>query len=44
MDGQSLWKKLSGERTDYPPLTEDLDVDVLIIGGGITGITTATQY
>jgi glycine/D-amino acid oxidase-like deaminating enzyme/nitrite reductase/ring-hydroxylating ferredoxin subunit len=28
--------------TDYPPLDGDLTVDVAVIGGGITGLTTAT--
>ena len=27
--------------TDYPPLTRDLDVDVAVIGAGITGLTAA---
>jgi glycine/D-amino acid oxidase-like deaminating enzyme/nitrite reductase/ring-hydroxylating ferredoxin subunit len=29
--------------TDYPPLEGDLAVDVAVIGGGITGLTTATM-
>lgn len=37
---ESYWIK-STPATDYPVLQEDLDVDCLIIGGGITGITTA---
>ncbi len=36
----SLWIA-STQDTDYPRVEEDLDVDVAIIGGGITGITTA---
>lgn len=37
---QSLWNSFSGT-TDFPALQSDLQVDVAIIGGGITGITTA---
>lgn len=29
------------EETFYPPLQEDIEADVCVIGGGITGITTA---
>lgn len=36
----SLWNSFSAP-TDFPRLLEDLEVDVAIIGGGITGITTA---
>lgn len=36
----SLWNSFSAT-TDFPTLLEDLEVDVAIIGGGITGITTA---
>lgn len=28
--------------TDYQPLQDNIEVDVVIVGGGITGITTAT--
>ncbi|AOY75243.1 FAD-dependent oxidoreductase [Clostridium formicaceticum] len=38
---QSYWLA-STEKTDYPTLQEDLVVDVVIIGGGMTGITAAT--
>lgn len=31
----------SSSKTDYPALNEDVKVDVAIIGGGITGITSA---
>ncbi|WP_424494847.1 FAD-dependent oxidoreductase [Salinimicrobium sp. GXAS 041] len=37
---QSLWNSFSGS-TNFPVLKEDLEVDVAIIGGGITGISTA---
>lgn len=36
----SLWIA-STQDTDYPRVEDDMDVDVAIIGGGITGITTA---
>ena len=37
---QSLWNSFSGS-TDFPSLDRDLRADVVIVGGGITGITTA---
>lgn len=36
----SFWIDSTGD-TNYPKVEEDLDVDVAIIGGGITGLTTA---
>lgn len=36
----SYWMS-STEKTDYSGLTEDISVDVAVIGGGITGITCA---
>ena len=36
----SLWLQ-TAQATDYPPLTADLPVDVAVLGGGITGLTTA---
>lgn len=36
---ESYWISSTSE-TDYPPLKEDIEVDVAIIGGGIAGITT----
>ncbi len=36
----SYWVK-STKKTDYPTISENMDTDVLIIGGGITGISTA---
>lgn len=43
MDTTSLWKAISTRPTAYPPLTKDVEVDVAILGGGITGITAANQ-
>ena len=40
MDMQSLWEQKS-PTTIFPKLNKDITVDVAIIGGGITGITTA---
>jgi glycine/D-amino acid oxidase-like deaminating enzyme/nitrite reductase/ring-hydroxylating ferredoxin subunit len=37
---QPYWMA-STEKTDYPKLEEDVEVDVAVIGGGITGITCA---
>jgi glycine/D-amino acid oxidase-like deaminating enzyme/nitrite reductase/ring-hydroxylating ferredoxin subunit len=38
--GHSLWLQTAPARS-YPALEGDLDVDVAILGGGITGLTTA---
>ncbi|HEX9979348.1 MAG TPA: FAD-dependent oxidoreductase [Flavobacterium sp.] len=37
---KSIWRTFSSE-TSFPPLTAETTADVAIIGGGITGITTA---
>src|SRR3712207_4401309 len=37
---QSYWNA-TAPRSDHPPLTGELQVDVAIIGGGIVGVTTA---
>ena len=37
---QSLWNSFS-DTTNFPKLNEDTEVDVAIVGGGITGISTA---
>lgn len=37
---RSIWNRASDELT-FAPLADDLEVDVAIVGGGITGITTA---
>jgi glycine/D-amino acid oxidase-like deaminating enzyme/nitrite reductase/ring-hydroxylating ferredoxin subunit len=39
MDTTPLWLTDPGE--SYPPLKRNLDVDVLVVGAGITGVTTA---
>ena len=39
MKNMSIWKDYYKE-TNYESLTQDLDVDVLIIGGGITGVSS----
>src|SRR5687767_7891132 len=43
MDTTSLWKTISKKQKKFAKLTKDLEVDVAIIGGGITGITAANQ-
>lgn len=42
MKNISIWKDTVNEE-EYPKLTEDKEVDVLIIGGGITGVSTLYQ-
>lgn len=37
---RSLWKA-KAQRTNFPALANDIHVDVAIVGGGITGITSA---
>lgn len=37
---QSIWKS-TAKKTNYPSLDADIEVDVAIVGGGITGITSA---
>lgn len=37
---QSLWLR-TAPSTAYPSLTQDIHVDVAVVGGGITGLTTA---
>ncbi|WP_018478671.1 FAD-dependent oxidoreductase [Pontibacter roseus] len=43
MKTQSFWEVTTPHRPEFPELEGNLDVDVAIIGGGITGITTALQ-
>ena len=40
MTQEPIWK-LNSQETNFPQLQKDIVVDVAIIGGGITGITTA---
>lgn len=42
MKNISIWKD-TVKKKNYPKLNEDIDVDILIIGGGITGISTLYQ-
>ncbi|MBO9578227.1 MAG: FAD-dependent oxidoreductase [Microbacteriaceae bacterium] len=37
----SLWAATAGERASHDPLPGDRDVDVAIVGGGLTGLWTA---
>jgi glycine/D-amino acid oxidase-like deaminating enzyme len=39
----SFWARKYGPYTPNPPLAGDTDVDVAVIGGGITGLTTARE-
>jgi glycine/D-amino acid oxidase-like deaminating enzyme len=39
MRASSFWTSVT--LPEFPPLTEDCDVDVAIVGGGLTGITAA---
>jgi len=41
MDTTSLWEAISTRTSSYPELSKNIEVDVAIIGGGITGITAA---
>lgn len=43
MDTVSLWDAISKRENSYPALEKDIEVDVAIIGGGITGVTAASQ-
>ena len=42
MPDESFWME-STPPTAYPPLSHDLSVDVLVIGGGIAGLSTAWE-
>lgn len=42
MNTDSIWKEESGQCPVFPPLAKDIETEVLIIGGGITGLTLAT--
>lgn len=43
MNTVSLWKKLTRSRPQYPSLDKIIEADVVIIGGGITGVTAALE-
>lgn len=43
MDNISLWQAITKKSLNFPELTNEIEVDVAIIGGGITGITAALQ-
>lgn len=44
MPRASIWgASIAPAAATFPPLAEDLDVDVAIVGAGITGLTTAAQ-
>jgi glycine/D-amino acid oxidase-like deaminating enzyme len=40
----SFWARSYGEYQPSPPLAGDVDVDVAIIGGGFTGLSTAIEF
>ncbi|MCQ8780773.1 NAD(P)/FAD-dependent oxidoreductase [Mangrovibrevibacter kandeliae] len=39
--GRSFYEDTVGERPRYPALTESLEADVLVVGGGFTGLSAA---
>jgi glycine/D-amino acid oxidase-like deaminating enzyme/nitrite reductase/ring-hydroxylating ferredoxin subunit len=39
----SLWEATGNPSHNYPVLTSDLNTDIVIVGGGITGLTCALQ-
>lgn len=41
MDTISFWNAITQRTEEYPELSQDIEVDVAVVGGGITGITTA---
>lgn len=41
MDGVSLWHAIGRNRRERPALETGLDVDLAIVGGGFTGLSTA---
>ncbi len=43
MQTTSLWEDISEKRPNYSKLTADIEVDVAIVGCGITGVTAAYE-
>ena len=41
--GYSWYEDTAGPRPDYAPLDGDLTTDVVIVGGGFTGLSAATR-
>lgn len=41
MEAKSIWQQSNTDSYSFPTLSHDLETDVVIIGGGITGITAA---
>ena len=37
----SVWFDAVNQPISYEPLNNDIDTDILVIGGGISGLTTA---
>ena len=44
MKNISIWQDTINDNNKYDPLNENIDVDILIIGGGITGCSTFYQF
>jgi glycine/D-amino acid oxidase-like deaminating enzyme len=44
LESKSFWQHDYGHYLPNPPLTENLNADVAIIGGGFTGLNTAWQF
>lgn len=40
---KSYWRDTATAAADFPPLTSDIQVDVAIVGAGITGLTAAAH-
>ncbi len=40
----SFWESEFGDYTPNQPLSDNIDVDVAVIGGGFTGLTVAREY